>query len=599
VHLDAQETSYLEPVRVEESYDDWDNTASAQSYEQLDVPLYGERDLPLLSGRTSYIQPLSGIHPDEYAERHYVTGELEHGDFPEDDYHHDDYHDDEYDEPEPELPAAGRAMPQRIEPAEVDDEPVAPAPRKSRRGKKVVLSLLTLVVVVGLGVAGVGYFAPSVANRVGLPTLRSSTNAQDVSYPAVADAVTQLKSLTATGSAPTSAGVKSALASALANSALGTYTGTVVDPGTGSTLWSHNASTAQAPASTNKLLTSAAALLSLDLTKRLETKIVAGSSPGEVILVGGGDPTLSSLPVGKESIYPGAAHLDDLVAQAKQAAGGSVTKVDIDTSLYSGDSMAPGWQSSDIQGGSIAPISAAMLDGGRTVPTADEDKPRYSNPTKVLLTTLANRLGATAGSEVSAPSGAKVLASVKSPPVSDLIDILLRISDNVLAEALGRQVALATGQPASFTGEVAGVTKTLSSNGFDTTNVSLVDSSGLSTSDRITSELLGNVLAAAAKPDSAGAKTLTLRPLLDGLPVAGGTGTLSDRFTSAGSTAGRGYVRAKTGTLNVANALAGIVLTKDNRILVFVIMTTGTGSSASRPAMDAVAASLRGCGCSS
>jgi D-alanyl-D-alanine carboxypeptidase/D-alanyl-D-alanine-endopeptidase (penicillin-binding protein 4) len=56
-------------------------------------------------------------------------------------------------------------------------------------------------------------------------------------------------------------------------------------------------------------------------------------------------------------------------------------------------------------------------------------------------------------------------------------------------------------------------------------------------------------------------------------------------------------VRAKTGSLTGVNSLAGIVLDKDNRPLVFAFLTSGTTSTTARPALDRVTAALRGCGC--
>src|SRR6185312_5136701 len=99
---------------------------------------------------------------------------------------------------------------------------------------------------------------------------------------------------------PTANGVKSALASAAGSGALGQLTGSVIDPVTGTVLWDHSASSPVPPASTTKVLTSAAALLSLDPNLRLSTKIVQGADPGTVILVGGGDTTLTSLPLGTD-----------------------------------------------------------------------------------------------------------------------------------------------------------------------------------------------------------------------------------------------------------------------------------------------------------
>jgi D-alanyl-D-alanine carboxypeptidase/D-alanyl-D-alanine-endopeptidase (penicillin-binding protein 4) len=85
--------------------------------------------------------------------------------------------------------------------------------------------------------------------------------------------------------------------------------------------------------------------------------------------------------------------------------------------------------------------------------------------------------------------------------------------------------------------------------------------------------------------------------MLSGLPVAGGDGTLDDRFTGGESASGRGFVRAKTGTLTGVSALAGVVTDADGRLLTFALMANGTSPAESRPQLDSLAAALRECGC--
>ncbi|MBW0010256.1 MAG: D-alanyl-D-alanine carboxypeptidase, partial [Pseudonocardiales bacterium] len=80
-------------------------------------------------------------------------------------------------------------------------------------------------------------------------------------------------------------------------------------------------------------------------------------------------------------------------------------------------------------------------------------------------------------------------------------------------------------------------------------------------------------------------------------PVAGGSGTLADRFHGPAGDAGRGWVRAKTGTLTGVNSLAGTVLDADGGMLVFALLSNGPNPVAARPRLDALAAELRSCGC--
>ena len=87
--------------------------------------------------------------------------------------------------------------------------------------------------------------------------------------------------------------------------------------------------------------------------------------------------------------------------------------------------------------------------------------------------------------------------------------------------------------------------------------------------------------------------------LFGGLPVAGWSGTLRTRFvTPSPNRVGQGIVRAKTGSLSGVNTMAGELITRDGRLLVFAIMANGSKDTLSaRAALDRVAARLVSCGC--
>ena len=96
---------------------------------------------------------------------------------------------------------------------------------------------------------------------------------------------------------PTTQGLTAALAAAVADPNLGTLSGRITDAKTGQQLWEQRAGVPMLPASTNKVLTTAAALLTLDRDTRITTTVQAADQsrmPGVVVLVGGGDPTLSA-----------------------------------------------------------------------------------------------------------------------------------------------------------------------------------------------------------------------------------------------------------------------------------------------------------------
>ena len=468
----------------------------------------------------------------------------------------------------------------------------AEVPRSDQIAQRLLAGLVVLLLLAGSGTAAV-LTAPGLARRLGLPVSAA------VDPPAPVAFVPRLGPLGPDAPAPTASGIAGVLDGRVGG--LGDLTGVVIDPARPQPpLWARDPAEPQVPASSTKLLTTAAALLSLDPTTRFTTTVVAGPTPDSVVLVGGGDPTLSSLPDGRESLYAGAAHLDDLVAQVRAARGGAAPRtVYVDDSRYTGPLLAPGWDQADIAGGNLAPMVPVMLDGGRLDPNA-LDGARTPTPTEDAGRALGQRLGATTVRVAQGPAapGARVLGSVASPPLTDLVHTALTNSDNVLAEAIGREVARRAGAPASFEGATSSVTRILTEHGIDVSGVKLSDSSGLSTDDRIPASVLAAVLTPAAAPLGADPRTAALRPILDGLPVSAGTGTLVDRYTAdTPNGAARGYVRAKTGTLTGTNALAGVVPDVDGRLLVFAFMSNGPDPVGARPRLDALAAALRGCGC--
>ncbi|MFZ2173231.1 MAG: D-alanyl-D-alanine carboxypeptidase/D-alanyl-D-alanine-endopeptidase [Rhodococcus sp. (in: high G+C Gram-positive bacteria)] len=409
--------------------------------------------------------------------------------------------------------------------------------------------------------------------------------------PAPVTAAPQVKPLPDDAPMPTAQGLAAALGPVAANPDLGKFSGTVADAVTGQVLWSVAAQTAMIPASTTKLLTAAAALLAVPDDHRVATKVVQGANPGEIVLIAGGDPTITARPMGENGYYPGAAHLSELTDQIR-AAEIPVTSIVVDTSIYAGSSMAQGWFPTDIAAGFITPTEPIMIDGGRADPLVDES-PRSTTPALDAGRALARTLGVdpaavTAGN--AAPDAAFV-AGVQSAPLRDRLRQMMEHSDNVLAEAIGREVAMNAGAEASFSGTVASIGQTLFAAGFDMSGLTLNDASGLSVDNRIAPQLLDQILTAAA-----GDGVPALRPMLDYLPVAGATGSLSDRYAS-GNRTGAGWVRAKTGTLSTASALAGYVVDQNGRVLTFALMSNDRPPEVSRPALDALAATLRMCGC--
>lgn len=397
-----------------------------------------------------------------------------------------------------------------------------------------------------------------------------------------------------TAALPTAAGLAGALGGPLRQPQLGGSVGwAVADATSGRVLAGARPDALFIPASATKLTTALAVLGGPGGARRLTTRVVAGRAPGQVVLVGAGDPTLS---VDARQAYPGGGRLDVLAGQVRTAlAGQRVTSVVVDGSAYSGSTYGPGWDSGLIAAGDVAPITALMVDGGRVDPL---HRARTSSPAVFAGKAFARLLGAPGAPVVQgvAPASGRVLGSVHSAPLSRIVEECLLVSDNVAAEMLARQVAIWAHQPASFAGAARAVRARLAALGLPVADDRLVDGSGLSRTDRLSPALLVGALSAAAAGDHP-----QLRAVLTDLPVAGFSGTLGDRFRMAGHrSAAAGRVRAKTGTLSGVSTLSGLVVDASGRLLVFALLSNRVpagGTTAAEAALDRVATTLAGCGC--
>jgi D-alanyl-D-alanine carboxypeptidase/D-alanyl-D-alanine-endopeptidase (penicillin-binding protein 4) len=389
---------------------------------------------------------------------------------------------------------------------------------------------------------------------------------------------------------PLPALVASALVNAVQAPQLGTdLLAEVVDVASGRQLYARTPTASAAPASTAKLLTAAAVFAVKKVTDRIATTVVAGTG-GRIVLVGGGDPTLSGAPAGTAPLYPDAARLSDLADQLR-AANVPIRGIVVDDSLFAGPKISPAWAPEDVPSFYASAITPVLADGGKAHPA---DYGRSATPDLDAGRELAALLGrpglpVTRGS---APTGATQLARVESAPIGTLVEQMLQQSDNVIAECLARQVALAQHQPASFVGAAQAIRAVLTRLGSDPGG-GMVDASGLAAKDRLSPHGLVGVLrliAGSARP--------ALHNVLTGLPIAGWSGTLADRYLSGASRVAAGVVRAKTGTLSGVSTLAGFVHDKGGRLLAFAFLANGVPSTydADR-ALDVLAAKLAGCGC--
>ncbi|MES1169416.1 MAG: D-alanyl-D-alanine carboxypeptidase, partial [Leifsonia sp.] len=84
---------------------------------------------------------------------------------------------------------------------------------------------------------------------------------------------------------------------------------------TGEQLYGKRATGVLRTGSVLKVLTASAAIETLGADYQITTKVVSGSVAGSIVLIGHGDPTLSAMPPGTESVYTGAPKLSTLAAE--------------------------------------------------------------------------------------------------------------------------------------------------------------------------------------------------------------------------------------------------------------------------------------------
>lgn len=390
----------------------------------------------------------------------------------------------------------------------------------------------------------------------------------------------------------TAAGVGAELSAIIGAGSLGPHAGAMVtDLATGQVLYSLDATTGFTPASTTKLATATAALRVLGPSARFTTSVRAGGSAAQIVLVGGGDPTLAA---GRypAADYPQPATLKSLAAataRALRAKGVTSVQLSYDDSLFTGPEQAQGWPAigapdNYMSTGNVSPISGLEVDQGRlTISGAPEDaddpgnfRPRSLTPGLDAARAFArflHRDGVQTHGTPAAVTAAKgkVIAAVQSPPLAQLVQWMLSESNNVIAETLARQVALATGRPATFSGAAGAVMAV--DRRLGVTGIHIHDGSGLSPQDLISPRALVELIGLAAGSGSAASAHPGLRPVITGLPIAGFSGTLGPgSFFGPFGPGALGIVRAKTGNLTAVATMAGVAYARDGQLLAFAFM---------------------------
>jgi D-alanyl-D-alanine carboxypeptidase/D-alanyl-D-alanine-endopeptidase (penicillin-binding protein 4) len=343
----------------------------------------------------------------------------------------------------------------------------------------------------------------------------------------------------------------------------------VVDLPTGRELFAARPDAPRAPASVEKLYTTAAALARFGPDTRLRTTVAGLGSPddrgtwhGDLFLKGGGDPTFGS------RAAPDAQSTATNLAAALFAATG-ISRVDGgvigDASVFDdlpGDPATNFLPDPDLGGR----LSGLAFDRGRIG--------GLTSPAAFAASQLAAAIRA-AGVKVTGrsvpgvtPPGARVLAGVASPPLATLVAMTDLPSDNFFAETLLKDLGARFGTAGSTPAGAAVVRAWLAGLGI---TPQIVDGSGLSRADQTTPRQVVGLLRA-LRPT--GPLAAVGASLLAALPVAGRTGTLVHRMRR---TPAAGRCLAKTGTLVGVSALAGVC---DGRFAFAFLMNAITDAKA-------------------
>lgn len=515
------------------------------------------------------------------------------------------------------------------------ERPAAPAPRSGAARRRTGTALAGSVVTSLVMVAGVLAPTAEAAPRAPQPGPFAPLGTPIVTSPSAATLAAEAR-------------MSRALSSRVASKYIGSAYGALVeDAATGRTVFARHATTPVLPASNMKIVTAVTSLTAMGPTARFTTKVVQGASSTDIVLVGGGDPLLTTTNLGTlarataavlRSTLPSATPTPapttpstpatppvvtpptdpatppvpdpavttpvadpavttpigspaQLLAAAPKATPPTV-RVRVDDSLFGPATSATGWTRGYLPY-VVAPVrSLSRLgdyswDGAARAATAFVAKLRYYGITAVY-----------AGRAKASPS-APELARYDAHTLAQAIYAMLQPSENNIAEVLFRHVGLAVLGKGTWAGARAASMQILKGLNAPTAGVFLADGSGVSRADRVTPLLLTSLLRLAADPTQT-----NLRPIYygGGLPLAGKTGTLRSRlgrFSTAPSKCAAGKVRAKTGTLHDVVSLSGITVGKDGLLKVFSFVVNKRNERyaklSSRRALDNLAATVNGC----
>ncbi len=347
------------------------------------------------------------------------------------------------------------------------------------------------------------------------------------------------------------------------------------------TRYDHQADLPLVPASTQKLLTAAAALAVMGPDYVFTTRVMAQNGPvdgvldGNIWLVGAGDPLLMTADYADRfSTQLPYTDLNLLADQIAAADVNTITGAVIGDESYFDDLRWVATWPERFRAGAqnqSGPLSALSVNDGfsrwdsentaNALNTGAEDPAAFA---AALFDDLLEERSLSIyqwAASGSAPEDALVeLASIDSPPMATLVTQMLQASDNTTAELLVK--ALAGFSVGHGTTERGLQEMSVALEEIFLQEIVAADGSGLDSGNLVTCSLLVDLLGDTDDWDAT--------DLRSGLALAGSTGTMRNRLVGS---SGEGRVRAKTGTLLDVVSLAGVVETLEGRTLTFALIS--------------------------
>ncbi len=301
----------------------------------------------------------------------------------------------------------------------------------------------------------------------------------------------------------------------------------VMDQASGEVVYESNGNSPRKPASVIKILTAAAAYTHLTPNDSYTTSLWQSTDSKTVVLQGSLDPWIS---------------YDAKVAQRMKRT--SMAKLE--------------WHIVN----ALSLNNAGSLDGTQLLysnlyPQDVAEIERYLKARKVPIS-----LKRTSPEGAIQRSTTQIISST-SPRLETIVDWALTWSDNLLSERVARAASDAAGNTRDDKGVEKTFRELLESYNISSQNLIVKDGSGLSRENRLSAFQVAQLLLVIARDPK-------FAPLVDGLPVGGISGTLTERFIDTAPSA-VGLVRAKTGTLNGTTNLAGYIESENHQYIFVVI----------------------------